>query len=115
MVLKFHWMRKPCSSYCMEDMFVDTPQSVLNKQGDVPLSQDQEPPLFEDLREYDEDVDVNDGIAAIITADTMDELPDYQILQLQWDVIRMASLCGGAQPYLSEESNWDQSNAWEYS
>ncbi|KAH6697032.1 hypothetical protein F5X68DRAFT_272106 [Plectosphaerella plurivora] len=39
-----------------------------------------------------------DGDVVTIWADSEDELPDGDIVNCQWDIIRMASLCDGAEP-----------------
>lgn len=46
-----------------------------------------------------------------ITADTCEELPDYDIVMLQWDVLRMASLCGGAEPEEEDHSDHEENEA----
>ncbi|EGY18044.1 hypothetical protein VD0002_g4257 [Verticillium dahliae] len=40
---------------------------------------------------------VLDGQIFTIKAAMKDDLPDYDILMLQWDIVRMASLCGAAE------------------
>jgi hypothetical protein len=39
-----------------------------------------------------------DGQVFTIRAETEDKLPNYDILMLQWDIARMASLCAAAEP-----------------
>ncbi|KAK1980137.1 hypothetical protein LZ30DRAFT_145096 [Colletotrichum cereale] len=50
---------------------------------------------------------VENGQVFTITADDYDKLPDYDILLLQWDLVRMRRLAGGADPaiYSSDASD----------
>ncbi|KAK2017564.1 hypothetical protein LZ32DRAFT_688093 [Colletotrichum eremochloae] len=41
---------------------------------------------------------VENGQMFTITADSRDEMPDFDILLLQWDLLRMWRLAGGADP-----------------
>ncbi|KAK2059671.1 hypothetical protein LY76DRAFT_683252 [Colletotrichum caudatum] len=51
---------------------------------------------------------VENGQVFTITTDDYDELPDYDILLLQWDLVRMRRLAGGADPamYSSDASDF---------
>ncbi|ROT41865.1 hypothetical protein SODALDRAFT_318674 [Sodiomyces alkalinus F11] len=46
-----------------------------------------------------------DGQIFTINANKKDHLPDYDILMLQWDIARMASLCGAAEPEDDSDSD----------
>lgn len=48
-----------------------------------------------------------DGQIFTVNAAKKDHLPDYDILMLQWDIARIASLCGAAEP--DDDSDSDSS------
>lgn len=48
-----------------------------------------------------------DGDIITVSAMKKEDLPDYEIFSLQWDIIRMASLCGGAEPEEDEGEDDD--------
>lgn len=48
-----------------------------------------------------------DGDIITIEADKQEELPDYAIVMLQYKILTMASLCGGAEPEELEEPSDD--------
>jgi len=50
---------------------------------------------------------VESGQIFTITAEDIDTLPDYDILLLQWDVLRMWRLAGGADPAIYPDNPFD--------
>ena len=55
----------------------------------------------------DRNTAIVNGEVFTVSAKRMEDLPDYDVLMLQWDIIRMASLCGGAEP---EDEEKEQRN-----
>ncbi|KAJ0161752.1 hypothetical protein CTA2_5652 [Colletotrichum tanaceti] len=88
--MRFHWLRK-----------TDIPllTSKVNFSAD-PITMMQEPAGEGLLRAFNATTcrQVETGQIFTMTADSQDRLPDYEILLLQWDLLRMWRLAGGADP-----------------
>lgn len=61
-------------------------------------------------------ININTGARVVsgdiftVWADKEEELPERELLNLQWDIIRMASLCSGAEPTeIDDEDSEDDS------
>lgn len=104
--ITIYWMRKvtnrkerpPMGARQMGYGILDSPNKTLEK---ALLGK---PPRISAVN-LDKNTPVVDGDQFTIVADEREMLPDYDILMLQWDIIRMASLCGGAEPEMEEEEN----------
>jgi hypothetical protein len=68
--------------------------------------------LFQGVRaiNVENNAPVIDGDIITVRASQEGELPDYDILMLQYDILRMASLCGGAEPDEPVEEDYSVSS-----
>ncbi|KAK1991341.1 hypothetical protein LX36DRAFT_716134 [Colletotrichum falcatum] len=99
--LRFHWLKKAA----IHDL-----TSVVDFSVDpVPMLQepDEGPP---EILNATTRRSVESGQAFTVTAGSPRELPDYDILRLQWDLLRMWRLAGGADPATYTLDVWD---TWE--
>ncbi|GJD04911.1 tat pathway signal sequence [Colletotrichum higginsianum] len=88
--IRFHWLRK-----------TDVPMLTSKvKFSDDPITMMQEPAGEGLVRAFNATTcrQVENGQIFTMTADSRDRLPDYDILLLQWDLLRMWRLAGGADP-----------------
>ncbi|KAK1976027.1 hypothetical protein LZ30DRAFT_667543 [Colletotrichum cereale] len=86
--LRFHWLRK-----------TDIPSLISTVNfSDDPVTKLQEPEGLLNIVNATTWRPVDNGQVITITADSLDRLPDYDILLLQWDLLRMWRLAGGADP-----------------
>ncbi|WQF87800.1 Putative HNH nuclease [Colletotrichum destructivum] len=88
--IRFDWLRK-----------IDVPMLTSKvKFSDDPITMMQEPAGEGLVRAFNATTcrQVENGQIFTMTADSRDRLPDYDILLLQWDLLRMWRLAGGADP-----------------
>ncbi|KAK1994073.1 hypothetical protein LX36DRAFT_223609 [Colletotrichum falcatum] len=87
--VRFHWLRRTD----VRDLksIVDFSQDPIAKLR-IP---DPNPPAAVNLQTWRP---IENGQVFEITANDLEELPDYEILLLQWDLLRMWRLAGGADP-----------------
>lgn len=102
MELVFYWLRKPFSptDWQLGGCFRESAAEQLQYDD----------PLLDNIRAINVETNapIIDGDIITVRAFKKGWLPDYDILMLQYDILRMASLCGGAEPDKpdEEEDHW---------
>jgi hypothetical protein len=100
MKLGFYWMKKTRPN---PGQFSQTAHDVL---ASLPLR-----PRVTKAVNIRTNARINDGDIITIWAKNKDDLPEVDIINFQWDIVRMASLCGGAEPVDEEEDDDDDDMA----
>ncbi|KAM0335246.1 hypothetical protein ACHAQA_000290 [Verticillium albo-atrum] len=102
--LQFHWMRRldfrPNEN--MGSGFFKKPEECKEKDNGNGVAA---------AVNLEKKTPIDDGKIIIIRANKKEELPDYDILLFQYRVIKMASLCGGAERTEDEEDDYDVRDA----
>lgn len=98
MKLGFYWMRKTRPN---QGQFSQTAHDIL---ASLPLR-----PRATKAVNIETNARIIDGDIITIWGD-LGDLPDAFIIQYRWDVVRMASLCGGAETVADDEEDEDDEN-----
>ncbi|CAK7228553.1 hypothetical protein SBRCBS47491_006944 [Sporothrix bragantina] len=107
LVVQFHWLKRHRTRPAPKDLHEYDTAITAMSGGDTDILR-WGAPLVAHRRSG---VRIQTGQLFTIRADTPEQLPSFELLQLQWDMMRISAMCGAADVYDDEYNDDDSDEA----